>query len=122
MKHNDYSHIISDKIGIIGEMCGGSKTGYRNSNPDHLVVFNANIIVNGEKVWFGDIDISIHRISLQTIAVEENIDIYILREMDGRFEYEDDPQINKAVAVFYGDGKVKYDKYVEQEKENYIGL
>ena len=73
----------------MGRMVGGSKSGYRHSHPDNVVVFNANIIIaKQDKVWYGDIDITLERDKLQAIADELHRDLYILREHDARFENE----------------------------------
>ena len=56
-----------------------------------IVVFNANIITEPEgKVFYGDLDLTLDEEKLQLIAKEINRDLYILREMDGRFEHEND--------------------------------
>jgi hypothetical protein len=51
--------------------------------------FNSNIFVLGEgKIWYGDIDVTKERDKLENIAKEIGKDLYILREMDGRFGNE----------------------------------
>jgi len=80
----------------IGRMISYSKSGYREKYPDNEVYFNANIFVLGEgKIWYGDIDVTRERESLQNIANEMGKDLFILRELDGRFENEnlDDSEI-----------------------------
>lgn len=73
----------------MGRMISMSKSGYRDKNPDNLVVFNANIFVLGEgKIWYGDLDITKERTVLEDIAKELGKDLFILREMDGRFGKE----------------------------------
>ena len=81
---------IFQKHGLhMGRMVGGSKSGYRHNHPDNVVVFNANIIIsNQNKVWYGDVDITLERDKLQAIANELCRDLYILREHDARFENE----------------------------------
>jgi hypothetical protein len=82
-------------------MISHSKSTYRQRNPDNEVYFNANIFVLGEgKVWLGDLDITKDRETLQKIATEIGKDLYIVRELDGRFENENlkDSEILK-VAV-----------------------
>lgn len=90
-------------------MISGSKSGYRNIYPHNLVLFNANICIlekgsNGKKVWWGDIDITKKRNELRSIAVELDVDIYILSEMDGRFENEKSPVMKNFVYCAKGDG------------------
>lgn len=80
----------------LGRMISFSKSGYREKYPDNEVYFNCNIFVLGEgKVWYGDIDVTKDRDSLESISREIGKDLYILREMDGRFENEklDDSEI-----------------------------
>jgi hypothetical protein len=87
---------------IISRMISGSKSGYRDRFPENEVYFNANIFMLGEgKVWFGDLDITKDREGLQTIAKHLGSTLFVLREMDGRFENEtlkDSEIISKAVC------------------------
>lgn len=72
-----------------GRMISASKSSYREKYPDNEVYFNANIFVLGEgKVWWGDLDVTLDRESLESIARDLGKDLFILREMDGRFENE----------------------------------
>jgi hypothetical protein len=94
--------VFSDKGFWPARMISGSKSGYRNAHPDNLVCFNANIFVLGEgKVWFGDLDITLDEEKLKEVAGGLGKDLFILREMDGRFGNEDLPDskiIELAVA------------------------
>jgi|688.fasta_scaffold86144_3 hypothetical protein len=75
---------------IAGRLISGSKSGYRDLYPDNEVYFNANVFVLGEgKIWHGDLDITKDREILLEIAREIGKDLFILREMDGRFENEE---------------------------------
>lgn len=81
-----------------GRIISYSKSGYKDQFPDNEVYFNANIFVLGEgKIWYGDIDVTKEREQLENVARELGKDLYILREMDGRFENEniDDSEIIK---------------------------
>lgn len=72
-----------------GRIISNSKSGYREKYPDNEVYFNSNIFVLGEgKVWWGDLDVTLDRESLECIARDLGKDLFILREMDGRFENE----------------------------------
>jgi len=105
-----YSDVFA-KFGIkIGRMISGSKSGYHRLNPDNEVFFNANIFIkdslkSGMKVWWGDLDYTLDFDALIEIAGEINKDLFILREMDGRFENEDmtdvDEIVRKAAKVVY---------------------
>lgn len=73
----------------LGRMIGYSKSGYLEKFPDNEVYFNSNIFSLGEgKLWYGDLDITRDRENLEKIASEIGKDLYVLREMDGRFENE----------------------------------
>jgi hypothetical protein len=72
-----------------GRLIAGSKSIYRERYPENEIYFNCNIFVPGEgKVWYGDIDVTLDREALKEIANEIGKNLYILREMDGRFENE----------------------------------
>ena len=85
-----------------GRLISFSKSEYRRQYPENQVYFNANIFVLGEgKVWYGDIDVTKDREMLESIAAKIGKDIFILREMDGRFENEnlsDSEIISKSVC------------------------
>lgn len=74
---------------MLGRMISYSKSGYRDRFPENEVYFNSNIFLLGEgKIWYGDLDVTKDREILENIAREIGKDLYILREMDGRFENE----------------------------------
>jgi hypothetical protein len=84
---------LEDNGFCINRMIGGSKTLYRRSKPKNLVVFNANIFVDGVgKVWYGDLDLTEDQNSLKNIAIEMNVIFYVLSEMDGRFDKENNSE------------------------------
>lgn len=93
---------ITDKLKENGfhlaRMVGGSKSRYMEANPDNFVIFNANIVSKraGQKVWFGDLDLTKDFDQLKQISEELDDTFYFLREMDGRFENED---INADQAI-----------------------
>jgi hypothetical protein len=101
-------------LGYPGRMISGSKSGYRDRHPDNFVVFNSNICTESEKVWFGDIDLTLQKEALCELAKANNETIYVLYEMDARFENEDSPQLGKAPIKFLSDGTFKVsDKLVQ---------
>ena len=75
-----------------GRMISGSKSYYRKLFPFNIVCFNANIFIhNGkefEKIWYGDLDITKDGYLLKEIAFNNNVILYVLSEMDGRFGNE----------------------------------
>lgn len=73
-----------------GRMISYSKSMYRQKHPENEVYFNANIFtLNEGKIWYGDIDVTLDREILQRISDSIGTDLFILRELDGRFENED---------------------------------
>ena len=85
----DLYKIFSDNGFRLGRMISWSKSWYREKYPDHLVVFNANIITKSRgKIWYGDLDITFEIEKLKKIAKILNEDLYILYESDARFENE----------------------------------
>lgn len=84
-------------MGYPGVMISGSKSGYHDRFPDHDVIFNANIFTEaGKKIWYGDIDITLSTAKLQTLSKELGEKIFVLYEWDGRFDFETNPQLDKA--------------------------
>ena len=91
---------LFDKYKLLtGRMISASKSSYREKHPEHKVYFNANVFVNGAKVWFGDLDLTLDREKLQKIADEAGESLHILKEMDGRFGKETNPDLTLAVDV-----------------------
>lgn len=81
---------IFEKHGLnIARMLAWSKSRYREEYPDHVVVFNANVFTESSgKVWHGDLDLTLDGDVLKSIAKEIGEPLYVLYEMDGRFENE----------------------------------
>jgi len=91
--------VIKDPIIVLIEngfnpsrMISGSKSFYRQNNPDNFVVFNANIVIESKgKIWHGDLDITNDYKKLRTAAKQIGEPLYVLYEMDCRFGTENDP-------------------------------
>jgi hypothetical protein len=98
---------IEKVLGRPGRMIAGSKSGYSDSNPNHLTIFNANICIEHGKVWHGDLDLTLSKDILTDLANEVGQDLYILYEMDARFENENAPLLENAVIVFGQAGEIK---------------
>lgn len=111
-------------LGIKGRMISGSKSGYRRRFPDNFPVFNANICTKESgKIWYGDLDIVTDFDVLVKCAKEVKEDLYILSEMDARFENEKSPLMDGYYAIFALDGNVelnplneKYDAFKKLAK------
>ena len=75
---------------VLGRLISYSKSTYRKVHPNNLVLFNANIFTESlGKIWHGDLDVTKDEKKLQIICNNIGEDLYILSEMDGRFENED---------------------------------
>ncbi len=89
------TQVINETVGGIGRMIAGMKIAPKG----HICVWNANIIVDGKKVWYGDLDLTKDAKKLQTCADTIGKPLYILREMDARFDTANAPKLDRAVAV-----------------------
>jgi hypothetical protein len=82
----------------VARMISASKSGYRDSHPKNLVVFNANIVtIEGGKIWYGDLDLTEDARRLKDAADEAGQTLYVLYERDCRFGTE--TQTPKALAA-----------------------
>ena len=96
--------IAEEKLGTKGKMISASKSGYIQKNPDNLVVFNSNVCIEEGKIWFGDLDVSLSYDTLSDLSKELGKTVYVLTEMDGRFENEENPRLGGAVIKFFPEG------------------
>lgn len=83
-----------------GRMISPSKTRYNVEHPDNEVVFNANLCTRTEKIWWGDIDLTLDSDDLQRFADARGEPLFLLRESDGRFASETTPLLNRAIVTF----------------------
>ena len=93
-------------LGHKGHMVGGSKSIYSYDHPNNFVIFNANLVIDKTKVWYGDIDLTLSIDNIKQLAEELNTDLYILYEMDARFENETSPLLDKAAVIVRANGTV----------------
>jgi hypothetical protein len=81
--------------------CGRILSGSKRGPDGHKCVWNANVVSKSHgKVWFGDLNLTKEGKTLKEIATKFGEPLYVLREMDCRFERQDDPietLISKAV-------------------------
>lgn len=116
-EHKNYNlhvHKLFKGKGLPHGRCFGSKSGYWMSNKDHITVFNANVLreIRGErwkfwvrryeKIWYGDLDITLDEEKLKELARELKCRLVVLRENDARFDTEEKPRLERA--VFATDG------------------
>lgn len=105
----------------IGRMMSASKSDYnqRFPYPTGWAVFNANVCTKEDgKIWFGDIDVIRNADKLKTLATRLGKVLYVLREMDARFDTEANPDLNKAVAIIVGD-EIEYNKKMVADLEQW---
>jgi hypothetical protein len=101
MSDGDMYKLFGDNGFMMGRMISGSKSGYMENHKGNLAIFNANIVTKSRgKVWFGDLDLTLDEEKLKIVAAALKEPLYILREMDARFENEDqDFKFYQAKAV-----------------------
>lgn len=96
--------VIERHLGPHGRMITASKSGYDRRYPTHLTVFNANLVVDRCKLWWGDLDLTVDEPKLRAIAGElGGRDLYVLYEHDARFRTEEEPQLERY--VYWTDGR-----------------
>lgn len=87
-------------LGPLGRMVGPSKGQYNHDHPKNLVVFNSNVFIEDQKIWYGDLDLTLDLPKLLNLASTlefsgESLCVYT--EMGGRFENETNPDRTKLV-------------------------
>lgn len=92
---------INDLLAENNLFCGRMLSGTKIAPKGQYCVWNANIVVKSNgKIWFGDINLTKDSAALNKVADAAGEPLYILREMDARFENEGKPTddlIAKAV-------------------------
>lgn len=102
--------IAEGHLGYRGKMISFSKSGYMKRFPENLVLFNSNVCVESGKIWYGDLDVTLSFDSLSDLAKELDETVYVLTEKDGRFEYEENPQLDNSVVKFFPEGGHQLDQ------------
>ena len=88
------------KLGPPGRIIAASKGNFRQKHPKHAVVWNANLISQKlGKFWYGDINLTTDYKILMDLSKEMNETLYILSEMDARFDTETKYKLDKSIAV-----------------------
>ncbi len=87
---------------LTGRLLAGSKSAYREKHPENEVYFNANIFnSDGKKIWYGDLDLTLEAEKIDRIAEAMGEKLFVLREMDGRFENESLSEIKVMQRAIY---------------------
>ena len=114
MSMKDQALEIAEKhLGRCDKMISFSKSGYIKRLPENLVVFNSNVCTKGGKIWYGDMDITLSYNDLSDLSKDLNETIYVLTEMDGRFENEEVPRTERAIVRFFPEGGHRVDEMIE---------
>lgn len=102
-------------LGGLGKLVSWSKSGYRERYPKNLVVFNSNVLVvhkrkflkkeTAEKIWYGDIDITLERENLKKLAQTLETTVVVLSESDARFANENSPLLKNFIYKVTPEGK-----------------
>ena len=116
------SNCASEILGMIGRMITASKGSYKTAHPDNFPLFNANVCTSSAKIWYGDLDLVVDCPKLKELAKNLKESIYVLYEMDGRFEHENSPLIEKHYAKFNADGTAKPGVYFYENSERYAEI
>lgn len=81
VRKTELSEIIEKNLGPAGRMISWSKSTYKHANPDNLVYFNACIFDELlVQVWYGDIDLTKDKQTLEKIAEVAEQPIYVTPE------------------------------------------
>ena len=99
--------IAQEILGYPGAMVSGTKI----SLPGHKVVWNANVCTKEHgKIWFGDIDLTVDEDKIKLLAQQLNTRVYILYEMDARFDNESNPLFKEAILSIDEIGNTEWRK------------
>lgn len=87
--------VVRKRLGFAGRMLDESK-----GNKD--VVYNSNVCTKKfGKIWFGDINLkdknTLEQLKILSMLLKETV--YILKEMDARFDTEKNPNFDNAILA-----------------------
>jgi hypothetical protein len=99
--------IAVECLGRAGRLLSASKSGYLKAHPDHLVAFNANVCVNSDKVWWGDLDLTLSEQALRALASRSSGTVSLVGEHEGRFEQEARPLVERALYSVTPNGYIR---------------
>ena len=63
-------------------------------------------------------DVTLKQTFIADLAFILNEDLYVLYEMDARFENEDKPKLDRYAVKFFYDGGVELSKYLTEDYDN----
>lgn len=109
--------ISVNHLGHSSKMITYSKSAYKQRNPGNVVIFNSNVCTKKHgKIWFGDIDVTKNKNELINLAKNIKENVYVLNEMDGRFENEKNPKIKNFVVKITPKGSVELNQKLKEIK------
>lgn len=85
-------------------LCLGSKSGYMARHPKCQFIPNANIFTTEGKIWWGDLDLVVHGMALDSAAKELGQTLYVTPEHAGRFGAENRPFEQILASVVWHTG------------------
>lgn len=117
------TQVAADIIGPSARMISGSKSYYRSQHQRNVVYFNANIFTKEDgKIWYGDIDLTFDEGKLKQLAEKLGKEVFLLSEMSGRFDNEDNLHIKRDAVWSSKEGlmnwlKKNYDegRYIRED-------
>lgn len=122
MKKEEKTKVLEKSLGYSGRLISMSKGRYNYNNPDNITVFNSNICTKEDgKIWYGDLDITLEKKILDTLAKKLNTTLYVLTESDGRFENEKKPLLEDAKYVTNGvTFSFRNQELIEEKKDKFV--
>jgi hypothetical protein len=109
--YTEKDKILIKFLGGNGRMIGSVKWAYREEHPKNLILFNANICSLNEKLWNGDLNLTLDENELQALSKQLSLKLYVFSEMDARFEKEGNFDISSSVMMIDGDNTYLRDDY-----------
>jgi hypothetical protein len=84
----DINNLMREQSLFMGRMISGGKQSPKGCR----CVWNANLVSPTQgKVWYGDLNLTREGDKLKMVSIAAGETLYVLREMDCRFEHENDP-------------------------------
>lgn len=85
MEQSEVNKIMLKNVGMAGRLISMSKSAYRRSYPNHVVLFNAAVIAmfpnkQPAHIWSGDLDLSLDEPKIKAAAEEIGAVLYVLPE------------------------------------------
>ena len=87
-------------LGSLDPLIAWSKSGYSRDHPDDLIVYNANVLAEETKIWYGDLNVTESAPKLQDLANVLRQKVLVLDEMDAKWDTELKPDMSHPVRLF----------------------